>query len=58
MELLDIYLTTMYFQFRINSISRKEGMAMGNSTPPVVSTMFMEHFEEIAWILQTNPQNC
>jgi hypothetical protein len=45
-ELLDVCLTTTYFQFDDN-----EGMAMGNSLSPVVSNIFMEYFE--LWIQQT-----
>jgi hypothetical protein len=47
MELLDICLTTNS-SFRTNTISKNDGMAMGNSLSPVVSNMFMEDFEEIA----------
>jgi hypothetical protein len=48
MELLDICLTTTYFQFEGKFCQQKEGMAMGNSLSPVVSNKFMEQFEEIA----------
>jgi hypothetical protein len=48
MELLDICLRTTYFQFEDTFYQQKEGMAMGNSLSPVVSNIFMEHFEEIA----------
>lgn len=48
MELLDICLKTTYFQFEDTFYQQKEGMAMGNSLSPVVSNIFMEHFEEIA----------
>jgi hypothetical protein len=58
MELLDVCLTTTYFQFEDKFYQQKEGMAMGNSLPPVVSNIFMEHFEEQHWIQQTtNPLN-
>jgi hypothetical protein len=46
MELLDICLTTTYFQFQDKFYQQKEGIAMAKS--PVVSNMFMEHSEEIA----------
>jgi hypothetical protein len=48
MELLDIYVTTIYFQFEDKFYQQKEGMAMGNSLFPVVSNIFMDNFEEIA----------
>jgi hypothetical protein len=48
MELLDICLTTRYFQFENKLCQQKEGMAMGNLLSPVVSNIFMEHFEEMA----------
>jgi hypothetical protein len=47
-ELLDICLTTTYFQFDDKLYQQKEGMAMQNSLSPVVSSIFIEHFEEIA----------
>jgi hypothetical protein len=47
LELLDICLTTTHFQFEDRFYQQKEGMAMGNSLSPVVSNIFMEHFEEI-----------
>jgi hypothetical protein len=47
LELLYICLTTTYFQFEDKFHQEKEGMAMGNSLSPVVSNIFMEHFEEI-----------
>jgi hypothetical protein len=50
MELLDICLKTMYsyFQFEGKFYHQGEGMAMGNSLFPVVSNIFMEHFEKVA----------
>jgi hypothetical protein len=48
MELTDVCLTTMYFQFEDKFYQQKEGMAMGNFLSPVISNLFMEHFEEIA----------
>jgi hypothetical protein len=48
MELLDICLTTTYLQFEDKFCQQKEGMAMGNSLSPVLSNVFMGHFEEIA----------
>jgi hypothetical protein len=48
MDLLDICLTTMYFQYDDKFCQQKEDMAMGNSLSLVVSNIFMEHSEEIA----------
>jgi hypothetical protein len=48
MELLDICLKPTYFQFEDRFYQQKEGMTMGNSLSPVVSNIFMEHFEEVA----------
>jgi hypothetical protein len=48
MELLDICLTTTYFQFDDKFYRQKEVMAMGTSLSEVVSNIFMEHSEEIA----------
>jgi hypothetical protein len=47
MELLDICLTTTYFQSEDKFYQQKEGKAVGKSLSPVVSNVFMEHFEEI-----------
>jgi hypothetical protein len=47
MKLLDICLTTTYFQFEDKLYQEKEGLAMRNSVSPVVSNIIMEHFEEI-----------
>jgi hypothetical protein len=47
MKLLDICLTTMQFQFEDKFYQKNEGKAMGKSLFPVVSNIFMEHFEEI-----------
>jgi hypothetical protein len=48
MELLDICLTTTYFQFVDKFYQQKEGVSMGNSLSPLVSNIFMEKVEEIA----------
>jgi hypothetical protein len=48
MELLDICLTTTYFQFDDKFYQQKEGMAMGNSLLLVVSNLFIENSEEAA----------
>jgi hypothetical protein len=47
-ELLNICLTTTYFQFEDKFYQQKKSMAMGNSLSAVVSNIFMEHPEEIA----------
>jgi hypothetical protein len=48
MKLLDICLTTSYFQFGDKFYQQKEGMAMDNALSPVVNNVFMQHFEQIA----------
>jgi hypothetical protein len=48
LELLDICLTTTYFQFENKCYQKKEGTPMGNSLPLVVSDIFTKHFEEVA----------
>jgi hypothetical protein len=48
MELLDICLTTTYLHYEHKFYHQKDGMAMENSLSPVVSNIFMEHFEETA----------
>jgi hypothetical protein len=47
MELLDICLKTMSFQFEDKFYQQKESMAMGKSLSPVASNIFVEHSEEI-----------
>jgi hypothetical protein len=42
MELWDTCLTTTYFQFEDKFYQQKQGMAVGNSLPLVVSNMLME----------------
>jgi hypothetical protein len=51
-ELLDICLTTIYFQFEDEFHQKKDGISMGNPLSPVGSSIFIKHFEEI-WIQQT-----
>jgi hypothetical protein len=48
-DVMDICLTTTHFQFGDKFCQEEEGMAMGNSLSPVVSNVFMEHFEETAY---------
>jgi hypothetical protein len=48
MQLLDICLVTIYFQFRDKFCQKKLGKEMGNSLPPVASKIYMKHFEEMA----------
>jgi hypothetical protein len=58
MELLDILLTTTYFQFKNKFYQQKECMAMGKTQSPLVSNIFMKHFEEMTLDTQTtNPLN-
>jgi hypothetical protein len=48
MELLDSCLTVTYLQFEDKFYQQKEIMEIGNSLSPVVSNIFMEHFEATA----------
>jgi hypothetical protein len=48
MELLEMCLRTTYFQVEDKFFQQKDGMAMGNSLSPVVSNIYMEHFEKLA----------
>jgi hypothetical protein len=48
MELLEVCLRTMYFQAGDKFFQQKDGMATGTSLSPVVSNIFMEHFEKLA----------
>jgi hypothetical protein len=48
MELLDIYLTSTYFQFDDKFCQQKDIMTVGSSPSPVVSDIFMIHCEETA----------
>jgi hypothetical protein len=48
MELLEVCLKTTYFQVDDKFFQQKVGMAMGNALSPVVSNIYMEHFEELA----------
>jgi hypothetical protein len=47
MELLEVCLITTYFQVDDKFFQQKHGMAMGSSLP-IVSNIFMEHFEKLA----------
>jgi hypothetical protein len=47
-ELLDVCLRTTYFQVDDRFYQQKEGMAMGGSLSPIVSNIYMEHFEKLA----------
>ena len=48
MELLEVCLRTTYFQVDDKFFQQKDGMAMENSLSPIVSNIFMEHFEKLA----------
>lgn len=49
MELLEIYLRTIYFQVDGKFFQQKDGMAMGRSLSSVMSNMFMEHSEKLVF---------
>jgi hypothetical protein len=48
MNLLEVCLRTIYFQVNDKFFQQKDSMAMGSSLSPVVSKIFMEHFEKLA----------
>jgi hypothetical protein len=48
MELLEVCLRTTYFQVDDKFFQQKDDMAMGSSLSPVMSNIFMEHFEKLA----------
>jgi hypothetical protein len=48
MELLEVCLRTTYFQVDDRFFQQKDGMAMGSSLSPIVSNIYMEHFEKLA----------
>ncbi|XP_023722356.1 uncharacterized protein LOC111872551 [Cryptotermes secundus] len=48
MELLEVCLSTTYFQVDDKFFQQKDGMDMGNSLSPIVSNIFMKHFEKLA----------
>jgi hypothetical protein len=47
MELLEVCLRSTYFQVD-KFFQQNDGMAMGSFPSPIVSNIFMEHFEEKA----------
>jgi hypothetical protein len=48
MELLEVCLRTTYFQVNHKFFQQKDGMAIESSLSPIVSNIFMEHFEKLA----------
>jgi hypothetical protein len=48
MERLEVCLRTTYFKVDDKFFQQNDGMAMGSSLSPVVSNIFMEHFEKFA----------
>jgi hypothetical protein len=48
MEMLEVCLRTTYFQVDDKFFQQKDGMARGNSLYPIVSSIFMEHFEKFS----------
>jgi hypothetical protein len=48
MEFLEVGLRTTYFQVNDGLYQQKEGLAMASSLSPVVSNIYMEHFEQLA----------
>jgi hypothetical protein len=48
MEILEVCLKTTYFQVDDKFFQQKDGMSMGKALSPVVTNIYMEHFEELA----------
>jgi hypothetical protein len=48
MKLLEACLRAIYFQVDDRFFQQKDGIIMGNSFSPIVSNIFMEHFEKLA----------
>jgi hypothetical protein len=48
MELLEVCVRTTYFQVEDRFHQQKSGMAMRSSLSPIISSIFMEHFEQLA----------
>jgi hypothetical protein len=47
-QLLEVCVRATYFQVEDRYYQQKSSMAMGSSLCPVISNMFMEHFEQLA----------
>jgi hypothetical protein len=47
-ELVEICLRTAYFHVDNKIFQQKDGMAVGNCPFPIISNIFMEHFEKLA----------
>jgi hypothetical protein len=48
MGLLEVCLRTTYFQVDDKFFLQKDGMAMRSSLSPIISNIYMEHFEKLA----------
>jgi hypothetical protein len=48
MELLEVCVRTTIFQVDDRFFQQKDVMAMGSCLSPIVSNIFMEHFEKLA----------
>jgi hypothetical protein len=46
-RMLEVCLRTTYFQVDDNFFHQKDGMAMGSCRSPIVSNIYMEHFEKL-----------
>jgi hypothetical protein len=46
MELVEVCLRTTYFQVDDGFFQQKDSMAMGSSLSPIVSSIYLEHFEK------------
>jgi hypothetical protein len=48
MELLEVCLRTTYFQVDDRFFQQNDGVALGSSPSPIVSNLYLEHFENLA----------
>jgi hypothetical protein len=48
LELLEVCLRTTYFQVDDKFFQQKDGMTIGNSLSPIISNIYMVHFEKLS----------
>jgi hypothetical protein len=55
MELLEVCLITTYFQVDDKFFQQKDGMTMGSSLSPIISNVYMVHFQELTQLSKHKP---
>jgi hypothetical protein len=56
MQLLEVCLRTTYLQVEDKFFQHKDGMAVGSSLSPIISSIFMKHFKKLAlYLVQHKP---